>query len=92
MKHSIISVWEHYIRYNRYLQIFQSLENPNEVETLETYKALLLSKRKIFLNSVWNVTSGKNSEKDLDSLLLEYEVVVEQAVDNGIDILTQVSK
>ena len=62
------------------------------METLETYKALLLSKRKIFLNSVWNVTSGKNSEEDLDSLLLEYEVVVEQAVDNGIDILTQVSK
>lgn len=85
-------MWEYYIRYNRYLQIFQSLENPNEVETLETYKALLLSKRKIFLNSVWNVTSGKNSEEDLDSLLLEYEVVVEQAVDNGIDILTQVSK
>ena len=70
-------------------QIFQSLENPNEVETLETYKALLLSKRKIFLNSVWNVTSGQSSEDDLDSLLMEYEVVVEQAVDNGINIVSQ---
>ena len=30
-------------------KVFQELENPHEVDTLETYQALLISKREVFL-------------------------------------------
>ena len=56
---------------------------------------MLVSERQIFLNSIisiWNNSSGSNSSQNMENLemrLTEYEQVVEQAVDNGINIVTQ---
>ena len=36
------------------IQIFQELENPAEVASLTTYQALLITKREVFLQSVYN--------------------------------------
>ena len=58
------------------VQIFQALENPHEVDTLETYQALLVAKRKVFLNSIMNQTSDL-LPATLDTMLAEYEAVVE---------------
>ena len=58
------------------MQIFQALENPHEVDTLETYQALLVAKRKVFLNSIMNQTSDL-LPATLDTMLAEYEAVVE---------------
>ena len=42
------------------------------------------------MNSLYNVTSGANNSMiDLDNLLMDYEMIVEQAVDNGINVVTQ---
>lgn len=76
-------------------KIFQIFESPFEMEKLEIYKGMLVSERQIFLNSIisiWNNSSGSNSSQNMENLemrLTEYEQVVEQAVDNGINIVTQ---
>jgi len=71
-------------------KIFQIIENPNELTTLKTYQALLVSKREVFLRSVWNEsTNNVNYRERIDSLLASYEVVVEEAVSNGIDVASQ---
>jgi len=71
-------------------KIFEMIESPNEVDTLKTYQALLISKREVFLLSVWNEsTNSVNYRETIDSLLIDYELVVEEAVSNGIDVLTQ---
>lgn len=71
-------------------KIFQIIENPNELDTLQTYQALLVSKREVFLRSVWNESvNSANYRETIDSLLIDYEVVVEEAVNNGINVATQ---
>ena len=45
--------------------VFQQLENPQEVETLETYQALLISKREVFLRSVWNESSNNVNYREV---------------------------
>jgi len=71
-------------------KIFEMIESPNEVDTLKTYQALLISKREVFLLSVWNEsTNSVNYRETIDSLLIDYELVVEEAVSNGINVLTQ---
>ena len=47
------------------LQIFQMIENPHEVDTLETYQALLISKREVFLRSVWNESSNNVNYREV---------------------------
>merc|ERR1719206_223381 len=37
-------------------KIFQELENPAEVASLNTYQALLITKREVFLQAVYNET------------------------------------
>ena len=46
-------------------QIFQMIENPHEVDTLETYQALLISKREVFLRSVWNESSNNVNYREV---------------------------
>ena len=46
------------------------------MDTLETYQALLVAKRKVFLNSIMNQTSDL-LPATLDTMLAEYEAVVE---------------
>ena len=46
-------------------KVFQVLENPHEVETLETYQALLISKREVFLRSVWNESSNNVNYREV---------------------------
>jgi len=71
-------------------KIFQMIENPHELDTLETYQALLISKREVFLRSVWNESSNNvNYRETIDQLLVDYETVVEEAVNNGINVVTQ---
>ena len=46
-------------------KVFQELENPHEVDTLETYQALLISKREVFLQSVWNESSNSANYREV---------------------------
>ena len=62
------------------------LESPHEKDKLETYQGLLVSQRKIFLESICNETENTTR---LEELLVEYELVVEEASYNGINIVTQ---
>ena len=41
------------------------IENPHEVDTLETYQALLISKREVFLRSVWNESSNNVNYREV---------------------------
>jgi len=71
-------------------KIFQMIENPHEVDTLETYQALLISKREVFLRSIWNESiNNVNYRETIDQLLVDYETIVEEAVNNGINVVTQ---
>jgi len=71
-------------------KIFQVIENPAELEKLEVFQALLISKRTLFLNSVRNESiNSVNYRERVDLLLSDYEEVAAQAVDNGIDLTTQ---
>ena len=58
------------------VQVFQLLELPAETQKMETYQALLVAKRKVFLNSIMNQTSDL-LPATLDTMLAEYEAVVE---------------
>ena len=62
------------------------LESPHEKDKLETYQGLLVSQRRIFLESICNETENTTR---LEELLVEYELVVEEASYNGINIVTQ---
>ena len=42
------------------LQVFQLLELPKETERLETYQALLVTKRVIFLDRIYNSSAEAN--------------------------------
>ena len=46
-------------------KVFQELENPHEVDTLETYQALLIAKREVFLRSVWNESSNSANYREV---------------------------
>ena len=78
------------LKYTRYNNFFCTFYKPNTFN-----QGMLVSERQIFLNSIisiWNNSSGSNSSDNMENLemrLTEYEQVVEQAVDNGINIVTQ---
>lgn len=73
-------------------KVFQLLELPSETGRLETYQALLVTKRVIFLESIYNSSAeGSRAEyyQGVDTALSEYEVVCSQAVGAGVDIVTK---
>jgi len=71
-------------------KIFQVIEYPNELDILTTYQALLISKRELFLRSVWNESrNNANYHEKIAGYLLDYEGVVEEAINNGINVVTQ---
>jgi len=71
-------------------KIFQVIEHPNELDILQTYQALLISKREIFLRSVWNESQNNvNYREKVEEYLSDYEEVVGEAMDNGVDVVTQ---
>ena len=45
------------------------IENPHEVDTLETYQALLISKREVFLRSIWNESINNVNYREVFSTL-----------------------
>ncbi|XP_023345518.1 potassium channel subfamily K member 18 isoform X2 [Eurytemora carolleeae] len=72
-------------------KIFQTIEHPYERDTLETYQALLITKRVLFLSALQNITSDKTDQsfQDLDTALTEYEEICSQASDAGVDIVSK---
>ena len=50
--------------------VFKLLENPNERETLETYQALLVSKRELFLRSLWNISRNTVNYQEVNYYLM----------------------
>ena len=42
------------------------IENPHEVDTLETYQALLISKREVFLRSIWNESTNNVNYREVE--------------------------
>ena len=67
--------------------MFQLLELPTELEDKETNQALLLTERRLFLESLTNKTIL--GREDLVVALQEYEVACSQASDAGIDIVSK---
>ena len=47
-------------RFMMFVQVFQILELPAETEKLETYQALLLTKRSLLLQSIYNSSCDTN--------------------------------
>jgi len=73
-------------------KVFQILELPSETDRLHTYQALLVTKRVIFLDYVYNSSSEVNSTvfyEDISSALSEYEEMCSEASDAGIDIVSK---
>lgn len=71
-------------------KVFQLVENPAEMATLQTYQALLVNRRQVFLGSVRNESrNSADYDETLSRLLEEYEVVVDQAIKNNINVRTQ---
>ena len=48
-------------------KVFQVLENPHERDTLETHQALLISKRELFLRSIWNESINSANYREVNS-------------------------
>ena len=69
------------------MQVFQLLELPAELEDKETNQALLLTERRLFLESLTNKTILVR--EDLLASLQEYEVACSQASEAGIDIVNK---
>ena len=67
--------------------MFQLLELPTELDDKETNQALLLTERRLFLESLTNKTILVR--EDLLASLQEYEVACSQASDAGIDIVSK---
>ena len=70
------------------------LELPSELDEKETHRALLLTKRELFLNTVTNssldkLDPGKFSDY-LSSALAQYEETCSDASDAGVDIVSKV--
>ena len=63
------------------------LELPTELDEKETNQALLLTERRLFLESLTNKTILVR--EDLVAALQEYEVACSQASDAGIDIVSK---
>jgi len=73
-------------------KIFQEIESPNERNTLETHLALLITKREVFLETATNESiDNSNFKETLSNLLTDYEGVLSECVDAGIDVVDQVS-
>ena len=56
-------------------KVFQELENPHEVDTLETYQALLISKREVFLSSFWNESSNGGNYTEVVESANKYRIM-----------------
>ena len=67
--------------------MFQLLELPTELADKETNQALLLTERRLFLESLTNKTTWVR--EDLVAALQEYEVACSQASEAGIDIVSK---
>ena len=68
-------------------QVFQLLELPAELEDKETNQALLLTERRLFLETLTNQT--ELGAEGLVSALEEYEEACARASGAGIDIVSK---
>ena len=68
-------------------QVFQLLELPAELEDKKTNRALLLTERRVFLETISNQTELQ--AEDLVTALEEYEVACSEASAAGIDIVSK---
>ena len=72
---------------NDIFQIFQALEHPVEVETMEEIKELVLLERQNFVHFIFNGSWNSVVHRDrIDEKLLEYEQTVAVAANEGIDL------
>ena len=70
--------------------MFQLLELPTELDDKETNQALLLTERRLFLESLTNKTSLVR--EDMLAALEEYEAACSQASQAGIDIVSKAGR
>lgn len=63
-------------------KIFQELESPSELASLQSHHTLLMNERELFLQSA--VNSSCDGMESLSLLLRDYEVVLAEAVNAGI--------
>lgn len=68
-------------------QIFQALEHPLEVQTLEEIQSLVLLERENFVRFIFNGSWNSVTHRDrIDQRLLDYEQTVAVAANEGIDM------
>ena len=68
-------------------QIFQALEHPLEVQTLEEIQSLVLIERENFVRFIFNGSWNSVAHREnIDMKLLEYEQTVAVAANEGIDM------
>jgi len=73
-------------------KVFQWLELPQETERLTTFQALLLTKRHVFLHTLYNSSlqlSPTEYYTQVDAALAEYEEVCSEAAGAGVDLVTK---
>ena len=79
-------------------KVFQLLELPAELEEKETFKALLETDRRLFLDRVTNISLMRAEVGDaqfstiINSALVNYETSCSEAGNVGIDIVKKVDK
>ena len=76
-------------------KVFQMLELPSELEEKETYQALLLTERSLFLESAVNGSRLQLEDRRSFSALLSaaldtYEAACSEASAVGVDLVTKV--
>ena len=76
-------------------KVFQMLELPSELEEKETYQALLLTERSLFLESAVNgsrlqLEDRRSFSALLSSALDTYEAACSEASAVGVDLVTKV--
>ena len=77
-------------------KVFQLLELPAELDEKETFKALLETDRRLFLDKVTNISMRRSEIGDaqfstmVHSALLKYETSCSEAENVGVDIVSKV--
>jgi len=76
--------------------VFQLLELPAETEKLETFQLILITKRKILLQSIYNSSSSLDIvdnatlfQQEISEALTEYEEVCSEASSAGVDLVSK---
>ena len=76
-------------------KVFQLIENSNEVETLTTHQAILVTERKLFINSVGNISKNRANYREVSKqwIIFQYDwfppKIVDQLLSNYESVVSE---